>query len=84
MTTFKPFNIREIDFDVWDDALNAKQDHIQREYHHLGLAHAQSNDRGMSPRLGGHSSQGGLSLVHAPSTTVALRQNEIMPQHQFE
>jgi len=36
MTTFKPFTVRELDFEVWDSS-QAKNDRFLQQYEELGL-----------------------------------------------
>lgn len=36
LTSFKPFTVRELEFEVWDTK-NAKQDRFMRQYEEIGL-----------------------------------------------
>ena len=89
MTSFKPFNIRETDFDVWDDALQFKQEHIQKEYHHMGLLHQNTAQRtinafGNLDENQDPNAAAPLMMMHEPSRNIALRHNEVMPKAQYD
>ena len=37
MTSFKPFTVRELDFDVWEDFSNVRSEQFLSQYEELGL-----------------------------------------------
>lgn len=37
MTAFRPFTVKELDYDVWDTTTSVKNDHFLQQYEELGL-----------------------------------------------
>ena len=72
MTTFKPFTVRELEFEVWETS-QAKQDRYMKQYEELGLLgggdHMMGGGMGMPGMSGMPGMHGMPGMSGMPSMT---------------
>lgn len=62
MTSFRPFTVRELDFDVWEDFSNVRSEQFLQQYEELGLIGGKANQAAPA---------GGIQVGQLTSSTLA-------------